>query len=95
MEITTLGWGAIVTSIIIVALVVAIIIVKNSKVVEKIFGTTLAIQAMALVVCCLGTKGMQQFMLGQIAAYTVAVSLFLIWVKISMFEWEKLLGKRN
>jgi len=93
--VTTLGWGAIVTSIIIVALVVAIIIVKNSEVLEKIFGTTLGIQAMALIVCCLGTKEMQQFMLGQIAAYAIAVSLFLIWVKINMFEWEKLLGKRD
>ena len=95
MEITTLGWGAIVTSIIIVALVVAIIIVKNSKVVEKIFATTLAIQAMALIVCCLGTKGMQQFMIGQIAAYAIAAALFMIWINIRMFEWKRLLGKRN
>jgi hypothetical protein len=95
MEITTLGWGAIATGIIIVALVVAIIIVKNSKVVEKIFGTTLAIQAMALIVCCLGTKGMQQFMIGQIVAYSIAAALFMIWIMIRMFEWEKLLGKRN
>ena len=93
--VTTLGWGAIITSIIIVALVITIIVIKNSKVVEKIFGTTLAIQALALMICCLGTKGMQQFMIGQIAAYAIAISLFLIWVKISMFEWEKLLGKRN
>ena len=95
MEITTLGWGAIATSVIIVALVITIIVIKNSEVLEKILGTTLAIQAMALVICCLGTKGMQQFMIGQIAAYAIAISLFLIWVKISMFEWEKLLGKRN
>ena len=47
MEITTLGWGVIVTSIIIVALVITIIAIKDSKVLEKIFGTTLAIQAMA------------------------------------------------
>ena len=95
MEITTLGWGAIVTSIIVVVLVIMIIAIKDSKVLEKIFGTLLGIQAVALIVCCLGTKGMQQFMLGQIAAYAIAVSLFLIWVKINMFEWEKLLGKRD
>ena len=95
MEITTLGWGAIVTSIIIMILVIMIIVIKNSKVFEKIFGTTLAIQALALMICCLGTKGMQQFMIGQIAAYVIAAALFMIWVKIRMFEWEKLLGKRN
>ena len=94
MEITTLGWGAIVTSIIVVVLVIMIIAIKDSKVLEKIFGTLLGIQAVALIVCCLGTKGMQQFMLGQIAAYAIAAVLFVIWVKIGMFKWEKLLGKR-
>ena len=95
MEITTLGWGAIVTSIIVVVLVIMIIAIKDSKVLEKIFGTLLGIQAMALIVCSLGTKGMQQFMLGQIAAYAIAAILCVIWVKIGMFKWEKLLGKRN
>lgn len=90
--ITSLGWGVIVT-IIVIALTIGEIMIVKDEYQSKVAMVSMILQAIVAVAFMLGTEKMNNFAIGQILTY---VGLFLLvgaWVKISE-KIEKFKEKR-